>query len=175
MRTVIVYESMFGNTRAIAEAIGEGVAEHSDVTVLNLDDITEGALADVDLVVAGGPTHTFGMSRPQTRLDAANRQPYLVTQRVSLRDWLPTLADREAVVDVAVFCTKAAAPRWLPGSAAHSAARALKHRHIGLAAKPVVFHVEGMQGPLVPGELDRARDWGAELAHATKDLKRRRR
>lgn len=63
---------MFGNTRAVAEAVAQGLG--SAMTV-ELVEVSAAPLEsqDVDLLVVGGPTHAFGMSRPTTRSDAAGR------------------------------------------------------------------------------------------------------
>ena len=53
--------------------------------------------------------------------------------------------------------------RWVPGSAAHRIAHALVHKGLSPAVEPLSFRVEGMTGPLLEGELDRAREWGEAL------------
>ena len=73
MKAVVVYESMFGNTRQIAEAIAAGLAESADVAAVEVSEATAEAAEAADLLVAGGPTHAFSMSRPSTRSDAVNR------------------------------------------------------------------------------------------------------
>ena len=72
MRAIVVYESMFGHTRAVAEAIGTGLeaAGASEVRVLNVGQADPPSLVGADLVVVGGPTHAWGMSRPSTRKNA---------------------------------------------------------------------------------------------------------
>jgi hypothetical protein len=67
MRAVIVYESMYGNTHLIADAIGAGLSAAFDVTVLPVAAASPDALADASLIVVGGPTHAHGMSRAATR------------------------------------------------------------------------------------------------------------
>ena len=67
MRAVIVYESMFGATKKVAEAIAEGLAECAEVSVVPVTSAGAHILDGADLVVVGGPTHTHGMSRPGTR------------------------------------------------------------------------------------------------------------
>ena len=69
-RALVIFESMFGNTRTITEAVADGlssrfVTERTDVSVAPTT-IPE----DVSLVVVGGPTHAFGLTRPRTREDA---------------------------------------------------------------------------------------------------------
>lgn len=65
-----------------------------------------------------------------------------------------------AGVQVAPFDTRVASLTALPGSAAAAAARVVRSAGIPLTQRPTSFYVEGMTGPLVAGELDRARAWG---------------
>jgi Flavodoxin domain len=67
MHTVVIYESMFGSTRQIAEAIAQGIGPAGPVDLVGVDDAHAGLLDDADLVVVGGPTRAWGMSRPKAR------------------------------------------------------------------------------------------------------------
>ena len=67
MRAVVVYESMYGNTHQVADAIGAGLGTAFDVRVVPVSLAGPEVLADADLVVVGGPTHAHGMSRAATR------------------------------------------------------------------------------------------------------------
>ena len=68
-----------------------------------------------------------------------------------------------AIVHTAAFDTKVRKPR-LPGSAAHAAARRLRKKGGRMSVPPeTFFYVLDYEGPLAPGELDRARAWGARL------------
>src|SRR3974390_2827482 len=67
MRAVIVYESMFGSTRAVAEAIAEGMANCAEVSVVPVGSAGPQCLEGVDLLVVGSPTHIHTLSRPKTR------------------------------------------------------------------------------------------------------------
>ena len=57
MRAVVVYESMFGNTHAIADAIGKGLEPVDNVVVVPVAEAGRERLGDADLLVVGGPTH----------------------------------------------------------------------------------------------------------------------
>jgi flavorubredoxin len=73
VRTTVVYESMFGATREIAEAIARGLTEaggHNDVTLRRTSEVTPEEVTASDLLVVGGPTHVHSLSRPETRKEA---------------------------------------------------------------------------------------------------------
>lgn len=165
MRAVVVYESMFGNTKQIAGAIAKGVSTAMEVDVVDVGDAPTTIGSDIDLVVAGGPTHAFGLSRPGTRKSAADQGADIsVTEKVGIREWLTSLPPARAGQLAAAFDTHTGRPRWLPGSAARGAAARLRSIGYRLVAPPRSFFVTGTTGPLIGGELDRAYQWGEQLA-----------
>ena len=113
MKTVVIYESMFGNTRDIARATAEGLAEWSDVSLTDVDSALLTVPTDVALVVAGGPTHAFSMSRQATRYDAVSRGAVRASSR-GLREWLGAVSVTTPV-SLATFDTHTK-QRWVPGS-----------------------------------------------------------
>ena len=70
MRAFVVYESLYGNTHAVAEAIAVGLREHGEVDLVAVADAASLNLADADLLVVGGPTHVHGMSSEHSRKSA---------------------------------------------------------------------------------------------------------
>lgn len=158
MRAVIVVESLFGNTRAVADEIAAGIG---DAEVLDVRDAPAALDEDANLLVLGGPTHAFGMSRTNTRADAVRQGGS--DPGIGLRDFLGLLEVHQDL-RVAVFDTRVEKVRHLPGSAARGAAKALRHLDYPLAAQPETFYVSGTAGPLVEGERERARSWGRQLA-----------
>src|SRR5664279_1261705 len=98
MPVVVVYESMYGNTRAIAEAIAEGL-NPADAVVVPVGQASPQVVTPADLVVVGGPTHMFGMSRPKSRqvaVDTACKPESGLTlepeaQGTGLREWFDAL------------------------------------------------------------------------------------
>ncbi|WP_433685276.1 flavodoxin family protein [Nocardia sp. CA-119907] len=164
MRARVVYESMFGNTAAIAKAIAAGLGEYGEVEVLDVATAAQRPAPTVDLLVVGAPTHAFGMSRTRTRRDAAARTEAPVAVDIGMREWLdaalPVLPGSRA----AAFGTKTAKPSWLPGSAARGAGKRLRRLGYDLVDAPADFRVEGTLGPLAAGELERARAWADRVA-----------
>lgn len=165
MRSLVVYESMFGTTREVAEAVGAALGAAGEVRVVEVGALAaEGGAVDADLVVVGGPTHAFGMSRASTRTDAGTKFPEpLVSQGIGVREWLDGLR-LPAGQKVAAFDTKTAKPN-LPGSAGRPIEKGLRKA----GGRPVVrtesFKAEGMRG-LVAGEAERAAAWAAGLVSA---------
>jgi hypothetical protein len=154
---------MFGNTERIAKAIGEGISTKLPVELVEVGSAPPEIGSDVALLVVGGPTHAFGMSRPSTRQDAAKQaQGQVVSERLGIREWLEGLG-RVASVPAAAFDTKVK-QRWAPGSAARSAQKRLDRLGFTRAEAAQNFYVTGTPGPLLEGEVDRARRWGERLA-----------
>lgn len=163
MRIVVVYESMFGNTELVARAVAEGLASaHGEVEVINVDDA--GQPGEVDLLIVGGPTHAYGMSRPGTREEAKRQAKDGVRSTTGIREWLKTLTTAPSGAAAAVFDTRLGKPRWLTGSAAKGVAKHLRQLGYQLVAPPENFIVDGTApGTLREGELARARDWASGL------------
>jgi hypothetical protein len=163
MKALVIYESMFGNTRAIAEAVGQGLALRVPTELVEVGEAAEEVPEDVTLVVLGGPTHAFGMSRPGTREDAAQRAGHpVVSAAIGQREWLER-AQLPAGVSFATFDTRTGA-NWWTGSAAHRAARRLARLGGRRLFDPVSFFVRATPGPLAADESERAVRWGEQLA-----------
>lgn len=164
-RALVIYESMFGNTRTVAEGVAEGCGSAGFPTIL-----VEVSLAptripeDVMLVIVGGPTHAFGLTRPRTRQDAARQvDGHLVSSGGGLREWLEGVDRPSAGVRAAAFDTRIDKPR-VPGSAARGAERRLRRLGFGILAPAESFYVSGTRGPLLEEERARATHWGEAIA-----------
>lgn len=173
MRALVVFESMYGNTQAVAEAIGEGLSGGMAVDVTEVGSAAAALPDDVALVVVGGPTHAFSMSRSSTRRDAADKAGHPVVSAVNgIREWLEALPAPTATVAAAAFDTRIKKPR-VPGSAAKAADKRLRRLGFRAASRPESFWVLGSEGPLDDGETARAREWGALLAEAVASARMR--
>jgi hypothetical protein len=169
VRAVVVFESIYGNTHRIADAIGTGLAAGYEVQVVPVGQASPALLADADLVVAGGPTHAHGMSRAATRqaaVAAADKPISGLTVEQDalgpgLRDWFGTLGRYPA--KAAAFDTRFSGPPALTGRASKKAAHLFREHGFELVAEPESFLVT-KQDVLAPDEAARAREWGAKLA-----------
>jgi hypothetical protein len=164
MRALVVYESMFGNTERIARAVGDGLAETMDVEVKEVSSApAQVSRSSFDLAVVGGPTHALSLSRPSTRADAARQGAAQGEPGFGLREWISHLRAGAQVPVMVAFDTRVEKARHWPGSAAHKAARMLRKDGFD-ASTTESFYVSDIDGPLVAGEVDRARAWGRQLA-----------
>ena len=166
MTALVVHESHWGNTREVAQAIADGLAESDGgpVEVVDVSAAPSPLPGDVDLVVLGGPTHAFSMSRASTRRDAHDRGAEPGHEGPGIREWLATLPPGDTSRAIATFDTRAEQVRRLPGSAARAAGRYVARHRLGRVVSTESFYVADAPGPLVDGELERARAWGRTLA-----------
>ncbi|NUR08233.1 MAG: flavodoxin [Nocardioidaceae bacterium] len=164
MRALVVYESMWGNTRAVAEAVGATLAGRMEVRVADVGEVPAGEVAEYDLVVAGAPTHAFSLSRASTRQAALEQGAPESSSTYGLREWIAALP---APTDTRVACfdTRVERVRNLPGSAARKAARLLRRAGWDVVARQS-FYVSDTAGPLLPAEVDRASAWAGTLVGA---------
>jgi hypothetical protein len=164
MRVLVVYESIWGNTAAIAETIAHRLGDYGDVRLVPVLE-ADAAMADgVDLLVVGGPTHMHGLSRPSSRKSG------IETERISgassgpgVREWLQSLPEAKGAWATA-FDTRLDKPRWLVGAASGPIARRLRARGYRQIAPAESFVVTGGDGPLKAGERERADAWAELIA-----------
>jgi hypothetical protein len=178
LRALVLYESLFGNTGAVAEAVAAGIRAARPDAVVDCRRVDECLAPDeFELLVLGAPTHFWGltgglsrtmesqyerrwMSARVAETVGATRQAAATTGMRGLLGTLPPGGGRPA----AAFDTCMTGP--LTGGARGAIARRLERAGYRLVAEPETFLVEAVAGPLRTGELERARAWGEALAHA---------
>ena len=170
MKALVVYESMFGNTRQIAEAIAQGLRSSIATDVLLAHEAGQVDLDEIDLVVAGGPTHAWGLSRERTRMgavvDAAKHPDHVLdpgVQQPGVREWLRSLPRGRHHARAVAFDTRLDKPKAITGSAARSIQHGLHSAGFGAFGEPHSVVVTGMAGPLASGEIERAQQWGEAM------------
>lgn len=156
MKTVIVYDSIYKNTKKIADAIGSGVGH--DARVLWVSEVQASDLKGVELLIVGSPTHG---GRATPAIDEFLKS----IPKGSLKD-----------VHVAAFDTRFAPEDHGIGLrilmniirfAAERIAKNLTQKGGILVGKPEGFIVQDKEGPLKAGELQRATTWGINILHLT--------
>lgn len=162
--SLVVVESHWGNTERIAYAVAEGLAAAGDARVVRVDDAPT-RLEGVDLLVIGAPTHAFSLSRPATR-DEAIAKGATQPSASGIREWMARIEADARHILVATFDTKVEQVKRLPGSAAWAARRVAKSAGLPLTQRPTSFSIVGYDGPVLPGELERARQFGRDRVGA---------
>jgi hypothetical protein len=171
MKVVVIYESMFGNTHLIADAIGAGAAATGDVVVVPVARADAEVLRGADLIVVGGPTHVHGLSRASTRASAAEMadEPDSDLELDAdaggpgLREWFESVGRLET--KAAAFDTRVKGPTLVTGQASKGIAKRLVRMGCELIAEPESFLVT-KETHLLDAEEAHARRFGAELAAA---------
>jgi len=173
MRTVVVYESMYGNTHLVADEVAAGIRDVTgpEVVVVPVDEADAARLDGIDLLVVGGPTHVHGMTRESTRkaaVEAADKEGSGLTvdpdaEGPGLREWFDALGDLS--VRAAAFDTRMDAPAAVTGRASKGIGKRLRRHGCALVVQPQSFLVT-KQNRLVDHEAAHARDWGAWAARA---------
>jgi AcrR family transcriptional regulator/flavodoxin len=146
MNSLVAYFSKFGNTRQVAEVVAQALGSEGSVRLVSLDQLKGSDLEGMDLVVMGAPTHRMNLPEPV-------RPVFGGLGRRSLRR-----------THMAAFDTSY---RMSPFLARFTAAKKLarKLRKLGgqQTVPPETFHVEGREGPLYEGEIDRAKAWAESI------------
>lgn len=171
MKAVIVYESEFGATRLVAQAIEMGLGERMHTELLNVHDTAHFSAARTDLVVVGAPTHGRGIPTADSRLDGETQrhQPFRSDHlepdalHTGVREWLASIELDGSWC--ASFTTRAHMSVLLSGSAGPAILRALRRAGGVKLAPPVAFLIE-KNGALAANELRYAQDWGRQLGAA---------
>jgi hypothetical protein len=160
MKAIVVYESHWGNTAAVARAIAEGIGP--DVPALSTDEAAGAALDGTELIVAGAPVIAFSLAGERSRAQIAGDTKAPTPPDVShplLREWLDGLSAGTgwgAAFETRIW--------WSPRGATGTIESKLKRAGFPRLTKGERFLVAGAYGPLKDGELERARAWGADLA-----------
>ncbi len=164
MKALLLVESRFGNSRAIADAVASGLRERgAEVRILVSEDAPATVGDDIDLLVLGAPTHNRTLPTAATREQAESLGAG--PSGVGVREWLN---DRvlPAGLRVAAFTT-ASGRTVLSGSAARRAARLIARSNPDLQVEARTFVVGGLKGPLQDGEVEAAQAWGRALVEAS--------
>lgn len=158
MNIIIVYDSIYGNTAKIAEAIAAELRGTNNVTSMTVQDTKDLNLSDVDLLIVGSPTRGFNAT-PQ------------------ISEFIAGLTSIPASVSAAVFDTRLDLDtvhplplRWVMGVGGYASARmasAMQDLGIQMRGTPAGFCVMGAEGPLKEGEIQRAHAWAADLMGAS--------
>ena len=145
MNTLIIYDSTFGNTAQLAQAMADKLGEHGTARIALADEAGLAEEKEIDLLLVGGPTQRHGLS-PNMK---------------SLLEGFPRRTLQS--IRAGAFDTRYHMSAWKSGSAAHAIASKLKRAGASLIVEPESFFVTEREGPLEEGELERAAAWAEEI------------
>jgi flavodoxin I len=155
MKALVVYDSVYGNTEKVAQAIGAALSSQGDVKVLRVGDAKPEHLVDLDVLLAGSPTHggrpTSAM-RAWLKALARDSLEGIKTAGFDTRGDLSGVRSRILLLFIGLF-----------GYAAERIAAALVKKGGTQALQPGGFIVVEREGPLKDGELERAAAWAREI------------
>jgi flavodoxin len=160
MKFILVYDSLYGNTEKVARSIGDVLAGQGEVILTKVVDFKMDLLAGVDLFIVGSPTQQFKATAATKAFLKAIPANGLKGVRVAAFDTRLTQSNIDGT-PVLPFFVK------LFGYAAEPISKELQKKGGSLVISPEGFYVEGMEGPLMQGELERAGAWAKRLSAET--------
>ena len=156
MKGIVVYDSLHGNTKQVAEAVADVLKSAGDVEVRHVGEMGVQELRSLDVLVVGAPTHAF---QPSSDAKAfLKRIPNRALDGVKVAGFDTRISREDTTSGFLSFMI------GLFGYAAKPMAERLKRKGGTLALPPEGFLVEDTEGPLKEGELERARAWAQPLA-----------
>lgn len=158
MKALVVYESVFGNTEKVAQAIGSALGSPEEVAVVRVADARPEQLAGLDVLVVGSPTRAF---RPMPSVsDFIKGLPADALQGVATAAFDTRISPEDANSAILGFFVRTF------GWAAEKIDKALIRKGSRQVAAPEGFYVLGSEGPLRDGELERAGEWAKGIVAA---------
>jgi flavodoxin len=154
MKTLILFDSYFGNTEQIARAVARAFDPETTMTK-RIDETTSGDLFGVTHLIIGSPTRGFRPTEKVTAFFKNNLPANMSGIKVAVFD-----------TRIALETIKSKAFRFIVNSGGYAAsnmAKLLTKKRATLIAPPEGFLVTGEQGPLKEGEAERATEWGKQL------------
>lgn len=156
MKAMVVYDSAFGNTEKVAQAIGQALGPSEDVQTVRVKNVKPERLAGLTLLIVGSPTQKFSPLGTITKFVKGIPNNGLEGVKVAAFDTRVTASEIEKVRILAFFVR-------IFGYAAKPIADRLVKKGGELAVPPEGFYVGGTEGPLLEGELERAADWAKQI------------
>ena len=161
VKALVVYDSAYGNTGKIAEAIAEALGPSLDVRTVPVGEARSGELAFVDLVIIGSPTHGGGPTPLMQKF--LNEIPKDALSDVGVAAFDTRFSANDKGIGLRVLMR-------IVGYAADYVGESLKRKGGYLLAPPEGFFVEDKEGPLKEGELERAGTWAKAILEGNKQL-----
>jgi flavodoxin len=155
MKAMIIYDSFFGNTEQIAQAIGKAIGSQQNVEIFRVSQVKPEQLTGLNILIVGSPTRGFRPTPAITKLLESIPRHGLKGVKVAAFDTRISMSDIDSRILpplVKIF-----------GYAAKPIADKLQKKDGELAMPPEGFFVQGTEGPLKEGELERAANWAKQI------------
>jgi flavodoxin len=155
MKSLVIFDSVYGNTEKIAQAINQALKSKGDAGIISIKQIKTDELVDLDLLVVGSPTQAFNPLPAVTKWLKSLPKGCLEGMRVAAFDTrmdIKKVDNKFLTIMTGIF-----------GYASPSIAKLLVKKGGTQALSPEGFIVEESEGPLRTGELERAGAWGEKL------------
>jgi len=166
MKTLVVYDSLFGNTERVTQAIADALRAFGQVEAVRVEPAQAEELKRQELLrqnratdVRLEPAHQVSLEGVDLLILGCPTQAFKATPTIQSFLENVSLASLSGMA-VACFDTRARGPF---GSAAKAMAKQLKTMGVSLLLPPESFFVKGMQGPMRSGEVERAASWAKTL------------
>jgi flavodoxin I len=158
MKSLVIYDSFFGNTEKIAQAIGAALGASGEVAVVKVADATLQQLQGVQLLIVGSPTRAFSPSPAIKQFLASIPTDGLKGVKVAAFDTRMVINEKSpGILRVMVKCF---------GYAEKAISKKLRRKG-GQAVLPAEgFFIKDSEGPLKEGELERAAEWAKRIVAA---------
>jgi flavodoxin I len=156
MKSLVIYDSYFGNTEKLAQAVGKALGTAKNVNVVRVADVEPAQLEGLDLLIVASPTRGFRPSEGTTKFLNSLSADALKDVKASVFD---TRIDPETIKNKAFrFIVKR-------GGYANTAIAKMLEKKGALIVQPVEgFFVDDSEGPLSAGEMERAVEWAKKIA-----------
>lgn len=150
MKALLIYDSIYGNTEKIAKAVGKELG----CEALHVSAASPSSLKNISLLIIGSPTHGGNETPALQKFIASLPKDSLQGVRVAAFDTWMTQDGQGLITKFAVGFFSHASPRTL-----------FRLQKLGgtMAAEPAAFLVKGKEGPLLEGEIEKAREWAKKL------------
>lgn len=157
MKSLVAYDSAYGNTANIAEAINLSLNKYGKSSVKQVTAVNESDLKGVDMLVIGSPTQGGRPTKPTQQFIDELPEELLRQSGIAIFDTRFEVSEQKLPLRILMKTI---------GYAATKMAKSIQQRGGNLIAEPQGFIVSDQNGPLKEGEIERAGAWAAQLANS---------
>lgn len=155
MDALVIYDSKFGNTKRIAEEISETLK----CKILNIKEANQNLIKNTHLLIVGSPTQ--GGRPTKDMIEFLNSLPSGSLEKINAGVFDTRLGKAKCTFALKIVMN-------ILGFAAEKMGNTLKEKGAALITGPQGYIVEGGEGPLSKGEIERARQWALKLSNLNK-------